>query len=404
VGATCGSVPDLCGGTLDCGGCPDGQTCGGGGEANVCGAPPATGEPVWSMTVSTAGVDLPAGAGTDADGNRYLLSFTRNEVSTTHTLRLQRLSPAGAVTFTREWDAIGFPYWNRHFRMAVSPDGGVVLAVSADCTSQDVPCLRSIDFGDGEATASALVRIGPDGTVLWRRDLPGWNVQTLAVGPGGQVAWSGSSVREGWWVIETLDRDGGHPASSRGWGPAIAVDAAGGLVVGGWAAVRKHEPGGAFYWERALPGASASIAAAVAGDGTIVVLANRTGDVEFGPSKVQAGSFVAYVLEADGRPRFARGLDSGGALALDPAGRVAVVGTGNCGHITVEVFDLRNADLWRRALPDGVPCWPYVTLGDASYGADHRLFVTGSVSAVTELAGTTFVPRWVDVFGVLLGP
>jgi hypothetical protein len=35
----CGSVPDGCGGNADCGsGCPPGQTCGGGGTPNVCGA------------------------------------------------------------------------------------------------------------------------------------------------------------------------------------------------------------------------------------------------------------------------------------------------------------------------------------------------------------------------------
>src|SRR5438309_2141898 len=32
----CGALPDGCGATLDCGSCPAGQTCGGGG-ANVCG-------------------------------------------------------------------------------------------------------------------------------------------------------------------------------------------------------------------------------------------------------------------------------------------------------------------------------------------------------------------------------
>jgi hypothetical protein len=38
VGASCGPIGDGCGGTLDCGGCPTGQTCGGGGTPSVCGA------------------------------------------------------------------------------------------------------------------------------------------------------------------------------------------------------------------------------------------------------------------------------------------------------------------------------------------------------------------------------
>jgi hypothetical protein len=36
-GKTCGSMPDGCGGTVACGTCPSGQTCGAGGSANVCG-------------------------------------------------------------------------------------------------------------------------------------------------------------------------------------------------------------------------------------------------------------------------------------------------------------------------------------------------------------------------------
>src|SRR5262245_22917974 len=38
----CGAVPDGCGGYVSCGTCPDGETCGGGGAANVCGASSCT--------------------------------------------------------------------------------------------------------------------------------------------------------------------------------------------------------------------------------------------------------------------------------------------------------------------------------------------------------------------------
>jgi hypothetical protein len=38
-GASCGAVSDGCGGTLSCGTCGLGQTCGGGGRANACGTP-----------------------------------------------------------------------------------------------------------------------------------------------------------------------------------------------------------------------------------------------------------------------------------------------------------------------------------------------------------------------------
>jgi hypothetical protein len=37
AGTNCGALPDACGGTLRCGECPTGQTCGASGTANVCG-------------------------------------------------------------------------------------------------------------------------------------------------------------------------------------------------------------------------------------------------------------------------------------------------------------------------------------------------------------------------------
>jgi hypothetical protein len=42
AGASCGRAGDGCGGVLDCGGCPQGQTCGGGGTPSVCGTPACT--------------------------------------------------------------------------------------------------------------------------------------------------------------------------------------------------------------------------------------------------------------------------------------------------------------------------------------------------------------------------
>ncbi len=64
LGATCGRMGDGCGGTLECGTCPTGQTCGGGGTANVCGAPPPP--PCQPTTCAAAGAScgpLPDGCG-----------------------------------------------------------------------------------------------------------------------------------------------------------------------------------------------------------------------------------------------------------------------------------------------------------------------------------------------------
>ena len=59
-GATCGTISDGCGGTLNCGTCPAGQTCGGGGVANVCGA---------CVPKTCAQQGFNCGAATDGCGN-----------------------------------------------------------------------------------------------------------------------------------------------------------------------------------------------------------------------------------------------------------------------------------------------------------------------------------------------
>src|SRR6266545_4100040 len=64
LSAQCGDVPDGCGKALECGGCPQGETCGGGGLANVCGAPPPP--PCQPKTCTSAGAScgsMPDGCG-----------------------------------------------------------------------------------------------------------------------------------------------------------------------------------------------------------------------------------------------------------------------------------------------------------------------------------------------------
>jgi hypothetical protein len=452
-GAGCGTIGDLCGGTLDCGGCPAGQTCGGGGTANVCGAPacqkttcaakgatcgkiadgcggelacgdckegdacgaggqpnvcapiPPAGNVRWSQVVSTPGMDAPVGAGQDDRGNRYLLTFTPNEVGATQTLRFQRLDAAGAVAVTKEWAAVGFDPWGRGYFMSVTPDGSVYVAVAFDCGS-NATCARSIDLGGGEAKDSVLVKLSSDGAFQWQRVFAGANLAALAANAQGTVAVSRWPRVGGVWAIDVFGADGKLARTSSDYAPAIALDPDGNLVTAGWGTVRKSAPDGSFFWQKALSGGGFPRGIQTTAKGTIVVLNDRSGDVEFGPSTVRSGALVLYVLEADARPRFARGLPWSGQpwLAVDPTGRAAVVGSGQCGEIVAEAFDLSNADLWRRFLPDGARCWAGMSTGPASYGSDHRLFVTGAFSMEIAVGGKTWTPRGQDALAVLLDP
>ena len=65
AGAQCGTIQDGCGGVLDCGSCPAGQTCGGGGGPNVCGNGPCV-----PATTCAPGLDcgvVPDGCGGTID-------------------------------------------------------------------------------------------------------------------------------------------------------------------------------------------------------------------------------------------------------------------------------------------------------------------------------------------------
>lgn len=61
VKANCGLIGDGCGGIVDCGGCTDGQTCGGGGTPSQCGAPSCT-------KLTCADLDQNCGAAGDGCG------------------------------------------------------------------------------------------------------------------------------------------------------------------------------------------------------------------------------------------------------------------------------------------------------------------------------------------------
>ena len=63
AGVGCGKTGDGCGGTIDCGNCPSGQTCGGGGKPNQCGGPSCTPETCAAQHIQCG----PAG---DGCGNR----------------------------------------------------------------------------------------------------------------------------------------------------------------------------------------------------------------------------------------------------------------------------------------------------------------------------------------------
>src|SRR4051812_25896373 len=88
--ATCGSVADGCGGTLQCGSCAEGQSCGGAGVANQCGAPALSPAPALSWVVHSVEVGElgHAALATDERGAIYLSTWGGAD-------RLSKYDPSG---------------------------------------------------------------------------------------------------------------------------------------------------------------------------------------------------------------------------------------------------------------------------------------------------------------------
>ena len=64
AGADCGAIDDGCGGTVECGACPAGRSCGGGGVPNLCGG---TCTPTTCARAGANCGDLPDGCGAQID-------------------------------------------------------------------------------------------------------------------------------------------------------------------------------------------------------------------------------------------------------------------------------------------------------------------------------------------------
>jgi hypothetical protein len=116
----CGFLPDLCGGSLNCGTCEFGFTCGGGGVANVCGNLTAPGNP-------------PALRATSPDGSSFVSSPDG----------LRKESAEGALIWQVDLGGIDVD------TLSFDPAGNVIASGTTN---------------DGAASAAA--RISPDGRVL----------------------------------------------------------------------------------------------------------------------------------------------------------------------------------------------------------------------------------------------
>ena len=132
--ASCGTIADGCGATLNCGSCPTGQTCGAGGVPNICastGASPTPGACTpgqWTLsTVDSAGdVGRYSAIGVDGAGTVHIVYYDIPN----HQLKHASRAPGGAWAFrvidTAPTDAF------RQTDLTVDRSGGVHVTYQHD--------------------------------------------------------------------------------------------------------------------------------------------------------------------------------------------------------------------------------------------------------------------------------
>lgn len=396
LGNDCGEVADGCGGTLVCGACTGGSTCGGRGVANVCGVPSGGGagggggtdgggDPVaggatrWWRVLDGPGDDAALGVGADASDGAVLFAYdSRQDASVAERRRVGTGEELATTTLPR---AVRTPFATLasgafYGRLEAHPQYPVTIGQSVftrptivrwdvtgtydgdlvACPTDDHECvltLRSVD-PDGSAVVARypergpirLVVLAPDGTETWSFG--------QYLGDHGELA----NVR----APPALDL-GGHVlvAARTTSRPLTGAPTLQGvpLTPDGHTYVLSFDVTGRLRWARELAGLDGAIDALGATSlGTVVVLGRFAGEFAFAGTTLRGGGRFLVAIEGDGSPRWARKLaasaDAVSGLTVHPSGLLAAVTS--CGvPVAIEAWNLAGDPLWSRSLA-GVTC------------------------------------------------
>lgn len=282
---------------------------------------------------------------------------------------LAKLDPDGNALWAKRF---GDAMYQQTWSVAADPAGNIFIAGAF---------LGSIDFGGGSLVSAGnqdifVAKLDPGGALLWAKrfgDAAFQSIYSIAVDPGGGVAMIGSfkgvvdfgggpltsSGSETVCVVK-LDAMGNHVFSKRfgeggpAYGPGIAVDAAGNVLVtgsftssidlgggpltttGSDAFIGKLSPAGAHIWSRQSTGAMDSSSRKIAADaaGTVRVSGNFAGTVDMGSgpltSQGEDDVFLA-AYDAAGTPLWSKAFggpasESMYGMAGDAAGNTLITG------------------------------------------------------------------------------
>ena len=350
-GKDCGSVSDGCGNMVVCGTCGAGQVCGGGGIPNVCGSIQAGGTTRWTQTPGPA--YRPLGLATDRFGHSVVLAADSREATSPegNALTLTQVDEDGAVLWMKTYPHAGGALVAPH-GLAVSPLGNIFVSITAQ---------TAVDFGAGPVTGAVLLKVSPDGNLVWQRQAGDVSGAVAVDKSGSSLVFHQTAAGEP--SVTKYRYDGTELWTLAAHGlQAFDFDPQGNLILAlnNPSRIAKTDPDGRPIWTTPL-GTAMVTSVGTSAIGTVVATGRFTRTLTFGPQSLQTsiaeGAGFLAVLEADGSARFAKLLDfsksATPSLAVDPAGQVAIASTaaaGTCEVARVIKYNLAGQYRWTRDL------------------------------------------------------
>lgn len=408
VVASCGELSDGCGGTLRCGACGTGQTCGGDGLPNVCSAQ-ASGPKVQWVTTFPSGV---FGLATGRGASIFVLRHNESR----HALTL--LEPDGAERWTRgDLGQVNFSgvsvsasgellAWGR--RDGAAGSNVNVFRLTASGKVQDTDSLDNLPehrlqdgagnvLGYDRTTTSAYVRYKPSKGAGWTiQSTPRWAYpaveswdpfyyQTVALDPRGGAFVTGSLHGEG----TVLGQHMGKPEQTSSF--VLKVSAEGKLV-------RAFELPDT---QAALLQLGTSASGALVGQGNYVGSLRWSGGVLRSGDRNESRPFLMS-LDEQGHLAWMRALPwplSAGQMAVSAGGKIAVANgftlessrKASASAIHVRVYDAQGNLEWSRTFSSSESSGS-LSVGGLDWSGE-QLVLAGSFSGAVDFG-----------MGVLQGP
>ncbi len=325
LGKSCGPVSDGCSAVLDCGTCPPGQVCGAGGVENVCGTP---------ACVPTSCAAQGKGCGSIPDGCGGTLACGDCPAG-------QTCGGGGTPNVCAAPAPVGGVRWSF---VVSTPGPDLALDAGVDGLGNRYLLTATMDES-GPTQTLRLDKLSKDGKALLRKE---WSFEGYPLGSDRAFKIAVAPAGEVYLAVSQLCPD--LPFCT----PARSIDLGGGTVTA--SVLVKLSAEGAFAWQRSL-GSDAVNAVSADDQASVLVARQSVGSPSGSVEKYRSdGVRLWRVDDAPGLPGGV-GWPSGGAL--DPGGSALVTivysadGSGTTASIRTALrkIGLDGAIAWTTLLP-----------------------------------------------------